>query len=163
MAQRVEDLKVWQRAREFCVAVNAIIGRPGFQRDRRLREQLEDAADSVIANIAEGFTQPTDKAFARYLFISKASTAEARTRLLLACDKGYITSQEFDSCNEIADEVARMTTGLIKYLVRERPPRSWAGTGPAHQTPLGARADWDCRLELTTETEDCDSRLPTPD
>jgi len=89
MAQRVEDLKVWQRAREFSVAVNAIIGRPGFQRDRRLREQLEDAVDSVIANIAEGFTQPTDKAF--------------------------------------------------------------------------ARADWDCRFGLTTETEDCDPRLPTPD
>ena len=118
MAQRVEDLKVWQRARAFCVAVNAIIGRPGFQRDRRLREQLEDAVDSVISNIAEGFTQPTDKAFARYRFISKASNAEARTRLLPACDKGYITSEEFDSCNGIADEVARMTTGLIKYLVR---------------------------------------------
>ena len=118
MAQRVEDLKVWQRARDFGVAVNAIIDRPGFQRDRRLREQLEDAVDSVIANIAEGFTQPTDRAFARYLFISKASNAEARTRLLLASDKGYITSDEFAYCNEIADEVARMTTGLIKYLVR---------------------------------------------
>jgi four helix bundle protein len=89
MAQRVEDLKVWQRARQFCVAVNAIIGRPGFQRDRRLRDQLSDAVDSVISNIAEGFTHPSDRAFARYLFISKASNAEARTRLLVACDKGY--------------------------------------------------------------------------
>jgi four helix bundle protein len=132
MAQRVEDLKVWQRAREFCVAVNAIIGRPGFQRDRRLREQLSDAADSVIANIAEGFTQPTDRAFARYLFISKASNAEARTRLLLACDKGYITSDEFAACNEIADEVARMTTGLIKYLVTS--DRRDRGLGPGQRT-----------------------------
>ena len=40
MAQRVEDLKVWQRAQEFWVAVNAIIDRPGFQRDRRLRDQM---------------------------------------------------------------------------------------------------------------------------
>ncbi len=37
MAQRVEDLRVWQRAHEFWVAVNAIINRAGFQRDRRLR------------------------------------------------------------------------------------------------------------------------------
>ena len=130
MAQRVEDLKVWQRAREFCVAVNAIIGRPGFQRDRRLREQLGDAADSVLSNIAEGFTQPSDKAFARYLFISKASNAEARTRLLLACDKGHITSEEFAACNEIADEVARMTTGLIKYLVKS--DRRDRGLGSGH-------------------------------
>jgi four helix bundle protein len=132
MAQRVEDLKVWQRAREFCVAVSAIVGRPGFQRDRRLREQLGDAVDSVISNIAEGFAQPSDRAFARYLFISKASNAEARTRLLLACDKGYITSEEFASCNEIADEVARMTTGLIKYLVQS--DRRDRGLGPGHRT-----------------------------
>jgi len=71
MAQRVEDLKVWQRAREFCVAVDAIINRAGFQRDRRLRDQLRDATDSVVWNIAEGFAQPTDRAFAKYLFTSK--------------------------------------------------------------------------------------------
>jgi four helix bundle protein len=103
MAQRVEDLKVWQRAREFCVAINAIIDRAGFQRDRRLRDQLMDAVDSVIANIAEGFAQPTDRAFARYLF-SEASNAEARTRLLVACDRSYITAEEFASRSAISDK-----------------------------------------------------------
>jgi hypothetical protein len=43
MAQQVEDLKVWQRSREFCVAVNALLGRAGFQRDRKLKEQLSNA------------------------------------------------------------------------------------------------------------------------
>jgi hypothetical protein len=47
MANRVEDLKVWQRAQEFWVAVNAIINRSGFQRDRGLRDQVKDAADSI--------------------------------------------------------------------------------------------------------------------
>ena len=54
MAKQVEELKVWQRAREFCVAVNALLGRASFQRDRKLKEQLSDAVDSVISNIAEG-------------------------------------------------------------------------------------------------------------
>jgi four helix bundle protein len=128
MAQRVEDLKVWQRAREFCVAINAIIDRAGFQRDRRLRDQLMDAVDSVIANISEGFAQPNDRAFARYLFISKASNAEARTRLLVACDRGYLTAEEFASRSAISDEVARMITGLIKYLLKS--DRRDRGLGP---------------------------------
>ena len=89
MAQQVEDLKVWQRAREFCVAVNALLGRAGFQRDRKLREQLSDAVDSVISNIAEGFAQPTDRAFARFLYHleslqrrgSNKATARLRSRL----------------------------------------------------------------------------------
>jgi four helix bundle protein len=133
MAQRVEDLKVWQRARELCVAVNAICDRAGFQRDRRLRDQLTDAVDSVMANIAEGFAQPTDRAFARDLFISKASNAEARTRLLLACDRGYITSDEFAAHKEISEEVARMITGLIKYLLRS--DRRDRGLGPRQKGP----------------------------
>ena len=80
MAQRVEDLKVWQRAQEFWVAVNAIIGRPGFQRDRRLRDQLRDAADSVLSNIAEGFDSADRPGVCQYLFISKASNGGGRER-----------------------------------------------------------------------------------
>jgi four helix bundle protein len=118
MAQAVEDLKVWQRAQEFWVAVNALVDRSGFQRDRRLREQVKDAADSVVSNIAEGFEQPTDRAFAKYLFTSKALTAEVRKRMQMARHHGYITQDEDAACNELGDEVARMTTGLIKYLIK---------------------------------------------
>ncbi len=131
MAQRVEDLKVWQRAQEFWVAVNAIIDRSGFQRDRGLRDQIKGATDSVLSNIAEGFEQPTDRAFAKYLYTSKASTAEVRKRLLMACHRGYITSEEFASRNELGDEVARMMTGLIKYLVRS--DRKDRGLGLDHR------------------------------
>jgi four helix bundle protein len=128
MAERVEDLKLWQRATEFWHAINAIIERPGFDGDRRLRDQLRDASDSMVSNIVEGFAQPTDRAFAKYLFDSKASTAETRTRLKLACNRKYITAEEFESRNKLGDEVARMTTGLIKYL--RKTDRRDRGLGP---------------------------------
>jgi four helix bundle protein len=132
MAERVEELKLWQRAEEFGKAISAIIDRPGFDRDRRLRDQLRDAADSVISNIVEGFAQPTDRAFAKYLFDAKGSMAEARTRLKLACDREYITEDEFNARNELGDEVARMTTGLIKYLIKS--DRRDRGLGPNQRT-----------------------------
>jgi four helix bundle protein len=69
MAIRVEELQVWQRAREFGLAVNAIIEKPGLLRDRRLREQIVDAADSILSNISEGFEQPTDRSFVKYLYV----------------------------------------------------------------------------------------------
>ncbi len=52
-----------------------------------LRDQIKDATDSVVSNIAEGFEQSTDRGFARYLYISKGSTAEVRTRLALALER----------------------------------------------------------------------------
>jgi four helix bundle protein len=131
MAERLEDLKVWQRAKEFWTAINEILDRPALQKDRRLRDQLSDAADSVVANISEGFEQPTDRAFARYLYISKASTAEARTRLSVAENRSYITDNEFKARDALGDEVARMTTGLIKYLIKS--DRRDRGLGSRHR------------------------------
>jgi four helix bundle protein len=131
MAERLEDLKVWQRAKEFWTAINEILDRPALQKDRRLRDQLSDAADSVVANICEGFEQPTDRAFARYLYISKASTAEAWTRLSLAENRSYITDNEFKARDALGDEVARITTGLIKYLIKS--DRRDRGLGSRHR------------------------------
>ena len=132
MAQRVEELQVWQRANEFGVAVNAIIGKPGFQRDRRLREQILDASDSILSNISEGFEQPSDRGFVKYLYTSKASNAEARTRLLIACNRRYISADEFRACDQLSDEVGRMLTGLIKYLAKSdrRNRRRGEGASP---------------------------------
>jgi four helix bundle protein len=118
MAKKVQELKVWQRAQELCVAVDAILDRPVFGRSPRLREQLEAAADSIVANIAEGFEQPTDRAFVRYLYTAKASTAEVRTRLRRACDRGYISASECAQRDALGDEVSRLVNGLIKYLCR---------------------------------------------
>ena len=76
----LEELLVYQKAMTMWDAVNAILQTPRLQQDLRLHAQLRDASDSVLSNISEGFEQPTDKAFAHYLFTSKASAAEVRTR-----------------------------------------------------------------------------------
>ena len=83
--EKVEDLKLWERADQFWVSVAKILERPCIRQRRKLYEQLSDAADSILSNIAEGFEQPTDRAFAKYLYTAKGSTAEVVTRLKLCC------------------------------------------------------------------------------
>ena len=80
-----------------------------------------------MSNIAEGFAQPTDRAFANYLYISKASVAEVRARLKLAFERRYITKHEFDVRDSLADEIARMSTGLIRYLIKSNRRRRGIG------------------------------------
>jgi four helix bundle protein len=116
MAKTVEGLEVWTRATEFWKGVDAVLRGRTFQRE--LRDQIRDSIDSILSNISEGFEQPTDRAFARYLFTAKASTAEARKRLWMAAERKFITVEEYQRLNALGDEVARMTVGLIKYLLR---------------------------------------------
>ena len=96
MANKIEDLRVYQKAMEFWVAVNALIERRGYWKDRKLRDQIVDANDSITANISEGFEQPTDAAFVQYLFHAKGSLAEVLSRLRTAHCKRYITDAELD-------------------------------------------------------------------
>ena len=112
---------------------------------------MKDAADSILSNMAEGFEQPTDRAFAKYLFTSKASIAEVRKRLLVACHRGHITKEEYTAHNELGDEVARMTTGLIKYLIRS--DREDRGLGLNQSPKRAAKPE---RPRLTTLTDDSD-------
>ena len=55
---RFEDIEVWQEARKLVNLVyDAINANESFQKDFRLVNQLQGAAVSSMANIAEGFTR----------------------------------------------------------------------------------------------------------
>lgn len=116
MARKFDDLPVYQAAMRLWGAVNALLDRDALRRNRKLHEQISDANDSVPSNIAEGFDQPSDAAFSRYLYHSKGSLAELETRLGMASLKKYITLEELNQCRGLAQTVAKQLGGFIKYL-----------------------------------------------
>ena len=118
MAKKIEEMPVFQKALEFCDAVTAILGRPGLCKDRKLWDQINDANDSITANMREGFEQSTDAAFAKYLYYSKGSVGEVLARLNRAHSKKYITNKERDPMIPIGEELGRMPGGFIRYLAR---------------------------------------------
>ena len=52
---RFENLQAWQRARQLTNVVCDLTEVGKFARDFRLRDQINDAAGSVMHNIVEGF------------------------------------------------------------------------------------------------------------
>jgi four helix bundle protein len=118
MADRLEELPIYSKAHAFTVAVAAIIARPEFGRNRKLRDQIADANESILANMAEGFEQSTDAVLANYLYTSKSSIAEVVTRLKGAQRRGWVTAAECAQCAALGAEIQRMLGGWIKYLKR---------------------------------------------
>ena len=114
---RFEDLDCWQEARQLTKLVYEAIGRsPSWQKDMRLCGQMQDAAGSVMSNIAEGFARRSSKEFVQFLFIAIASAAELQSRLYIALDQKYMSQESFDSIYEQSDKTSRIISGLIKYL-----------------------------------------------
>ncbi|THJ23507.1 MAG: four helix bundle protein [Nitrospira sp. CG24E] len=114
---RFEDLDCWKEARQLTRQVyEAIEQNSAWKRDVRLCSQIQSAAGSVMANIAEGFVRRSSKEFVQFLFIAMSSSAEVRSHLYIAVDQGYLPKDAFESIYAQADKVGRIISGLIKYL-----------------------------------------------
>ena len=117
--ERFEDLEAWQAARVLVSQVYDMTRQAqDTERDYRFRDQITAAAVSVMSNIAEGFSRRTDREFAQFLFISKGSCAEVQSLLYVALDQGYTNKADFQRIYGQAESVARLTSGLITYLLR---------------------------------------------
>jgi four helix bundle protein len=116
MAEKLEELRVYQQAVEFSDSVSALLDRPAYRRDRDLWEQTSEANDSIPSNISEGFEQGTDPMFVKYLLYSKGSLGEVTARLRRAHRKSYITKEELASRVAAGEILSRSLGALIRYL-----------------------------------------------
>lgn len=120
---RFEDLECWQQARELTKMVYKATSNSSFKNDLRLSNQIQSAAGSAMANIAEGFIRRSDREVIQFLFIAMASCAEVQSHLYIALDQAYIEKSEFARIYEQAESTARQISGLIKYLRNPKPPK----------------------------------------
>ncbi len=119
--ERFEDLKCWQEARKLVNKVYSSVRESSkFQRDFRLAGQITGAAVSSMSNIGEGFSRQSDKEFIQFLFISKSSAAEVQSEAYVASDQEYISTDVFNEIYQLAENVSRLCSGLIKYLKKSK-------------------------------------------
>jgi|SRR5579871_122688 len=118
--ERFEDLIAWQRARQLTKAVYLASRKGALAKDYGLCNQLQRAAVSIMANIAEGFERHRPGEFHQFLSTAKASCAEVRSHLYVAMDVGYIEEGTFRELSKLAEEVARILGGLRASVERKK-------------------------------------------
>lgn len=114
-----EDLIAWQKARELTKAIYQVTENGRFARDFGLRDQIRRAAVSIMSNIAEGFEHGSNAEFYRFLAMARASCAEVRSQLYIACDIGYIDQPTFDELMALASQTARIIGGLRSSVAKK--------------------------------------------
>ena len=117
-AERFEDLRIWQQAREQVTSVyRCFRSDSAGHRDFSFRDQLQRASISVMNNIAEGFERKTSRDFAHFLDVAKGSCGEVCSMLYVAEDLEYLTPAEAERMRETA---ARLSAGIAAFTAHMR-------------------------------------------
>jgi four helix bundle protein len=110
------NLKAWQQAMELVTAVYTATSAFPAQEKFGLTSQLQRAAVSVPANIAEGFARNGTKELLHFLSIAAGSLSELDTLIELAARLGYLNNAE--ELNGKVDEVSGLLMGLSASIKR---------------------------------------------
>lgn len=116
-----EDLEVWQKAIDWASQIVSLID--SLETDRkhfRLIEQLESAAGSVAANIAEAKGRYSQKEFVQFLYVARGSLYESITLLEIFLKQNWISKDKFMELKEKGKEIAKMLNALINSIKRGR-------------------------------------------
>jgi four helix bundle protein len=114
------SLKVWEKTHALTLAIYK--STEGFPKQEMyaLTSQLQRAAVSVPANIAEGCGKDSDSELKRYFLISMGSASELEYLLLLAHDLGYLPKNTFQSMTNNLIEIRKMLNAFIQKLKASR-------------------------------------------
>lgn len=111
------DLTVWQKAMDAAECVLELADNGAFARKLRLADQIQRAAASIPANIAEGHSGVnTTRSFLKHLFIARGSLADTLTFLELAVRRDYVAKDLDRGLWKQYQDVGKMLNGLIRAL-----------------------------------------------
>jgi four helix bundle protein len=113
MSQKIEDIKVWQRAIQQSVAIYRLTESFPKQEMYGLSSQFQRAAVSVASNIAEGRGRLSKGEFRQFLGMAQGSNYEVQTQLYIAQELGIGSSSWLQEAQKFNIEVGKMLTAFI--------------------------------------------------
>ena len=111
-----KGLLAWQKAYSLTLDIYKVTKKFPRMEVYGLGSQLQHAAVSIPANIAEGYERSHRKEYVQFLYISTGSLGEVETHLMIAKDLGYLSESDYSALEEKRSETTRLLSGLIRSL-----------------------------------------------
>jgi len=121
-------LDAWQRGMDlFSMAFRLTVS----VSDLKLRSQFRDAAQSVSANIGEGYGRRSLPEYIQFLYIAKGSLGESLTRAIGFRAVEAISAEQFENFDKLHYEVENKLLRLIESLETKKQANDWRVTLPS--------------------------------
>lgn len=111
-----EKLEAWQQARALKCSIYQISKSFPLSEKYGLKSQIERAASSITANLAEGAGRASFKEKIRFVNFAYASALEVLDHLIGAHDLGYIETDKYIECRFEIDRVVNKIERFTAYL-----------------------------------------------
>jgi four helix bundle protein len=112
--QGLEDLHVWQKARELAVKVcKELLPQLPPEERLALNQQIRRSVQSVPANSAEAYGRCSFQDAMRFLYIARGSLEETYSQLMIVMDLDYSDIDTISDCIKKYKETARLLNGYI--------------------------------------------------
>jgi len=118
--EKFEEIESWKLARELTKEIYRVTKLNNFSKDFGLKNQIQRASVSIMANISEGFDSGSDKSFINFLNYSYRSASEVQSLLYVVLDQKYISKNEFDFFYGKCKDIKNLIGGLIQYLKKKK-------------------------------------------
>ena len=118
--EKFEEIESWKLARELTKEIYGVTKLNNFSKDFGLKDQIQRASVSIMANISEGFDSGSDKSFINFLNYSYRSASEVQSLLYVVLDQKYISKNEFDFLYGKCKDIKNLIGGLIQYLKKKK-------------------------------------------
>lgn len=115
----LKELKVYQLAMKVGDSSWKIVSKWNYFERDTIGKQLVRAADSIAANISEGYGRFHFKENRYFNFIARGSLFETKTWLEKAIKQELITHEEFSSLKVEMNELGKLLNGYIKKIGQE--------------------------------------------
>jgi four helix bundle protein len=115
-SRNFRDLQVWQKGMDIVRQTYRAAAVLPQRELYGLISQMQRAAVSIPANVAEGFNRYHNKEYRQYLYMALGSCAELETHVEIAADLKYIDDKKKGVLLEMLDHESRMLTSLIGKL-----------------------------------------------
>ena len=116
MSNRIEDIEVYNLAETFAEDIwNIVIALPTIAKDT-MGKQLIRSADSISANIAEGFGRYHYKDNKNFCYYSRGSIIETKSWLRKALSRKLISEKEYSTLLQKLETIHLKLNIYIKYI-----------------------------------------------
>ena len=118
------NLIVWQKAMDLFQLVWGLAFLEA-KIDFKLRAQFADAAQSIAANISEGYGRRSVKEYIQFLYVALGSAGETMTRAIGLKETNQIAAERFNQFDVLHYEVENRLLRLIEKLEQKRDDDDW--------------------------------------